>query len=146
MELRRIEILLEKYFEGNTNITEEKELKAYFSSDLVAPELEHLKPMFVNFQNQKEIQFTKSLPLQPRKRNYVKWIGVAASLVALFGTLLYFNYNQNSDPALGTFSSPEEALVETQKALEMVSSEMNKGVESMAFLNEYEQTKKSIFK
>ncbi|MDK2772074.1 MAG: hypothetical protein KYX68_07605 [Flavobacterium sp.] len=146
MELRRIEILLEKYFEGNTNITEEKELKAYFSSDLVVPELEQLKPMFVNFQNQKEIQFTKSLPLQPRKRNYVKWIGVAASLVALFGTLLYFNYNQNSNPSLGTFSSPEEALVETQKALEMVSSEMNKGVESMAVLNEYEQTKKSIFK
>ena len=146
MELRRIAILLEKYFEGNTSITEEKEIKAYFSSDLVAPELEHLKPMFVNFQDQKEIQFTKNLPLQSRKQNYVKWIGVAASLVALFGTLLYFNYNQNSDPALGTFSSPEEALVETQKALEMVSNEMNKGVESMAVLNEYEQTKKSIFK
>ncbi|MEZ4788047.1 MAG: hypothetical protein R2790_09275 [Flavobacterium haoranii] len=43
MELRRIEILLEKYFEGNTSITEEKEIKAYFSSDLVVPELGTIK-------------------------------------------------------------------------------------------------------
>ena len=145
MELRQIEILLEKYFEGETTIQEERELKAYFSSSEVASHLESYKPMFTNFQKQKEIQFTKTLPLQPRKQNNVKWIGVAASLVALFGTLLYFNSQSDSED-LGTFSSPEEAFVETQKALNMVSAEVNKGVKSIEVLNEYEQTKKTIFK
>lgn len=145
MELKQIEILLEKYFEGETTLQEEKELKAYFSSNNVAPYLDVYVPMFTNFQKQKEIQFTKALPLQPRKRNNVKWIGVAASVVALFGTLLYFN-NQNTSKDLGTFSSPEEAFLETQKALHMVSLEVNKGVKSMEVLNEYEKTKKTIFK
>ncbi len=145
MELRQIEILLEKYFEGETTIQEERELKAYFSSSEVASHLESYKPMFTNFQKQKEIQFTKTLPLQPRKQNNVKWIGVAASLVALFSTLLYFNSQSDSED-LGTFSSPEEAFVETQKALNMVSAEVNKGVKSIEVLNEYEQTKKTIFK
>lgn len=145
MELRQIEILLERYFEGETTLQEEKELKAYFSSSEVAPQLECYKPMFANFQKQKEVQFTKALPLQPRKRNYVKWIGVAASLVALFGTLLYFNSQENSND-LGTFSNPEEAFIETQKALNIVSMEVNKGVKSIEILNEYEQTKKTIFK
>lgn len=145
MELKQIEILLEKYFEGETTLQEEKELKAYFSSNNVAPHLDVYVPMFTNFQKQKEIQFTKALPLQPRKRNNVKWIGVAASVVVLFGTLLYFN-NQNTSKDLGTFSSPEEAFLETQKALHMVSLEVNKGVKSMEVLNEYEKTKKTIFK
>lgn len=145
MELRQIEILLEKYFEGETTIQEERELKAYFSSSEVASHLESYKPMFTNFQKQKEVQFTKVLPLQPRKQNNVKWIGVAASLVALFSTLLYFNSQSDSED-LGTFSSPEEAFVETQKALNMVSTEVNKGVKSIEVLNEYEQTKKTIFK
>ena len=144
MELRQIEILLEKYFEGETSIQEERELKAYFSSSEVASHLEHYKPMFANFQKQKEVQFTKALPLQPRKQNYVKWIGVAASIAVLFSTIFYFNQNTSED--LGTFSSPEEAFLETQKALNMVSNEVNKGVESMEVLNEYEQTKKTIFK
>lgn len=145
MELRQIEILLEKYFEGETTLQEEKKLKAYFSSSEVAPHLESYIPMFANFQKQKEVQFTKALPLQPRKQNYVKWIGVAASFVALFGTLLYFNPQENSND-LGTFSNPEEAFIETQKALNMVSTEVNKGIKSIEILNEYEQTKKTIFK
>ncbi|BCY29627.1 hypothetical protein [Flavobacterium okayamense] len=146
MESRQIEILLEKYFEGETSIQEERELKAYFSSTEVAPHLESYTPMFTNFQKQKELQFTKALPLQPRKQNHVKWIGVAASLVALFGTLLYFNNNVTTNQDLGTFSNPEEAFIETQKALNMVSTEVNKGVKSIEVLNEYEQTKKTIFK
>ena len=36
MELDKIEEVLEKYFRGETNISEEKELKDYFSSPNVA--------------------------------------------------------------------------------------------------------------
>ena len=145
MELKSIEILIDKYLEGNSSITEEKELKAYFSSNEVAEHLVKYKPMFGYFEKQKEQRFTKALPLQPRKQVNVKWIGVAAAVVVLFGTM-YFYTSANDPQDLGTYSDPEEAYVETQKALEMLSQEVNQGVESVAILKEYEKTKKTIFK
>ena len=145
MEPFNINLLLKKYFEGETTLQEEKQLKAYFSSEEVAFEYEQYKPLFNAFKNQKDEQFTKPLFLQPRKRNYVKWIGVAASVVVLFGTLLYFN-NTSKEEDLGTFDNPEEAFLATQEALKMVSVNVNEGVEGMAYLNEYEKTKKTIFK
>lgn len=145
MELKQVEILLEKYFEGNTNIAEEKQLKAYFSSNHVAPHLEQYKTMFGYFQKQEETQFTKALPLQPRKQQNVKWIGIAAGFVFLFGTAIFY-VNQNSKHDLGTFDNPEEAFVATQKALELVSEQVNYGVNGVAVLQEYEETKSTIFK
>ena len=145
MELTIIEQLLDKYLEGNTSIAEEKELKAYFNSNDVASHLQHYKLMFGYFKNQEEELFTKVLPLQPRKRNVVKWISITASFVILFGTAIYYNSNvQNED--LGTFDNPEIALIETQKALEMLSENVSYGVESVAVLHEYNESKKTIFK
>lgn len=144
MELTTIEQLLDKYLEGNTSIAEEKELKAYFNSNNVASHLQHYKLMFGYFKHQEGEQFTRVLPLQPRKRNFVKWISIAASFVILFGTPLYYNSNvQNED--LGTFDNPETALIETQKALEMLSENVSYGVESVALLQEYNKSKKTIF-
>lgn len=145
MELKSIEIVINKYLEGTTSIAEEKQLKAYFSSNEVAPHLVQYKPLFSYFENQKEQQFTKDLPLQPRKHSYVKWIGIAATIVVFFGIATFF-YNHSSNEHLGTYSNPEEAFVETQKALEMLSEEVNNGVEGVAVLKEYEKTRKTIFK
>jgi hypothetical protein len=47
---------------------------------------------------------------------------------------------------LGTYDDPEIAFIETQKALEMLSNNVNHGVESVALLDEYNQSKKTIFK
>ncbi|WP_130736539.1 hypothetical protein [Flavobacterium sp. J27] len=146
MELKLVEILVEKYLEGTSSIAEEKQLKAYFSSNEVAPHLVQYKPLFSYFNNQKEEQFTKTLPLQAKRQSYVKWISVAASVVVLLGTVHYFYNNDNSETELGTYSNPEKAFVETQKALEMLSEEVNHGVESVAILKEYDKTKKTIFK
>ncbi|MFD2890783.1 hypothetical protein ACFS5J_02015 [Flavobacterium chuncheonense] len=145
MELKQVEILLEKYFEGETSLSEEKQLKAYFTSDNIATHLEQYKPLFVSFQEQKEIQFTKSLPLQPRKQKNVKWIGIAAGFVVLFGIATFYNKHYvESD--LGTFEDPQEAFIATQKALELVSEQVNYGVEGVAVLQEFEQSKNKIFK
>ena len=73
MELNRIENILEKYFQGETTIAEEKELKDYFSSPNVAQHLEHYKPMFGYFSQAKEQKSTYEIPLQTKKRN-VAWL------------------------------------------------------------------------
>jgi hypothetical protein len=147
MELKLVEQLLKQYFEGTTTIAEEKQLKAYFSSNDVAPHLAKYQALFGYFETQKEIHFEQKLPLQPRKQRTVKWIGIAASFVVLFGlSTFYFYPTKSKNVELGTFENPEEAYAATQKALLMVAEQVNVGMESVVYLEEYEKTKKSIFK
>lgn len=145
MESKQIEILLEKYFEGQTSLTEEQQLKNYFSTDKVDPHLKKYQSIFETFKKEKEILFTKKVELPKKTTNRFNWISIAASVVLFFGMLFYFN-QAKSDENLGTYSNPEEAFVATQKALKMISEEVNKGKQGITYLNEYEQTKKTIFK
>ncbi len=147
MELKLVEQLLEKYFQAETTIAEEKQLKAYFSSKDVAPHLAKYQVLFGYFETQKGTQYEQKLPLQPRKQRNVKWIGIAASFVVLFGLATFYFYpSEPKHEDLGTYDNPEEAFAATQKALLMVSEQVNIGMESVVYLEEYEKTKKTIFK
>lgn len=151
MELDKIENILEKYFQGETSIAEEKELKEYFSSSNVAQHLEQYKPMFGYFSQVKEQKSTQEIPLQTKKRN-VAWLSIAASAVLLLGIGTFFYVSQKpADPVvaqseLGTYDNPEEALAATQKALALLSNNVNVGIESVQYVKEYEQSKNKIFK
>ncbi|WP_284653406.1 hypothetical protein [Flavobacterium terrisoli] len=146
MALDRIENLLEKYFEAKTTIAEEKELKAYFSSEHVAPPLEQYKPIFGFATQAKQEQFTATIPLKTKKRSSVVWLSVAASVVVMLGVAL-FTFNQPTESEdLGTYDDPEVAFRETQKALALISESVNEGLGSMEYINEYEQSKNKVFK
>ena len=151
MEFNKIEDLLEKYFQGETSIAEEKELKDYFSSPNVAQHLEQYKPMFGYFSQVKEQKSTQTIPLKTKKRN-VAWLSIAASVVVLLGVGTYFYVSEkNAAPAVAqtelvTYDDPEEALAATQKALALLSSNVNVGIESVQYIKEYEQSKNKIFK
>ena len=47
---------------------------------------------------------------------------------------------------LGTCQTPEEALQETTQALGLLSTNINTGIESVLYINEYEKSKNIIFK
>lgn len=152
MELNKIENILEKYFEGETTIAEENQLREYFSSPNVAQHLEQYKSMFGYFSQAKEQKSTYEIPLLTKKRN-VAWLSIAASAVVLLGIGTYFFASEQKDtPAvasqteLGTYDNPEEALKATQKALALLSSNVNVGIESVHHIKEYEQSKNKIFK
>lgn len=151
MEFSKIEDILEKYFQGETTIAEEKQLKEYFSSPNVAQHLEQYKPMFGYFSQVKEQKLTQEIPLQTKKRN-VAWLSIAASAVVLLGIGTYFYTSEkNTAPVvaqseLGTYDNPEEALAATQKALALLSNNVNVGIESVQYIKEYEQSKNKIFK
>ncbi|MFC4479603.1 hypothetical protein [Flavobacterium chungangensis] len=152
MELNKIEDILEKYFQGETSIAEENQLKEYFSSPNVAQHLEQYKPMFGYFSQAKEQKSTYEIPLQSKKRN-VAWLSIAASAVVLLGIGTYFFMSEQkettavaSQTELGTYDNPEEALKATQKALALLSNNVNVGIESVQYINEFEQSKNKIFK
>lgn len=151
MELNKIENILEKYFQGETTIAEENELKEYFSSPDVAQHLEQYKPMFGYFSQVKEQKSTQEIPLQTKKRN-VAWLSIAASFVILLGIGTYFFVSEKNETSvvaqseLGTYDNPEEALAATQKALALLSNNVNVGIGSVQYIKEYEQSKNKIFK
>ena len=151
MEFNKIEDILEKYFQGETTIAEENQLKEYFSSPDVAQHLEQYKPMFGYFSQVKEQKSTQTIPLKTKKRK-VAWLSIAASAVVLLGIGTYFYTSEkNATPVtaqseLGTYDDPEEALAATQKALALLSNNVNVGIESVQYIKEYEQSKNKIFK
>ncbi|MES2543581.1 MAG: hypothetical protein V4548_01755 [Bacteroidota bacterium] len=146
MELDKIEIILEKYFQGETSIAEEKELTNYFSSSDVAQHLEQYKPLFGYFSQAREQQFTPEIPLQTKKRN-VAWLSIAASVVVLLGlvTFTFFNEDKGQNQDLGTYDNPEVAFRETQKALSLLSENVNVGIGSVQYINEYQVAKDKVF-
>lgn len=156
MEPNKIENILEKYFEGETTIAEEKELKDYFSSPNVAQHLEQYKTMFGYFSLAKEQKSTQEIPLLPKsreKKQNVAWLSIAASAVILLGIGTYFFVSEKNDTTavasqteLGTYNDPEEALKATQKALALLSNNVNVGIEKVSYIKEYEQSKNKIFK
>jgi hypothetical protein len=88
------------------------------------------------------------IPLKIKKRNIAVWLSVAASVLVLLsvGLFTYNHYNQSTSEDLGTYDDPEVAFRETQKALDLISESVNKGIVSISYLNEFEQSKNRIFK
>lgn len=144
MDLKQIEKLLDKYFESATSIAEEKQLKSYFSSEGVAQHLEQYRPLFGYFAKEDSVKYEKEIAVKTRKRSN-KWLYVAAGFVLLFSMFTFLN-QQTSQEELGTYNDPEIAFKETQKALNMLSKNVNVGVNSVNYLEEYEKSKKTIFK
>jgi hypothetical protein len=147
MEFSKMEALLEKYFEGETSIAEENELKDYFSSSNVAEHLEQYRPLFGYFVEAKEQKLADNVTLITTKRK-VAWLSFAASVVVMLGIGTYAYFNNNTiakSQELGTYDDPEVALVETQKALAMLSNQVNIGIESVQYIQMYEVTKNKAF-
>lgn len=148
MESDKITLLVTKYFEGATTIAEETELKKYFASSDIALELLQYKPLFHYLSSNSTHEFKKGIPLLKTKRNPMKWVSIAASVVVLVGVGFYtFNTYYISKPsaALGTFDDPQVAFEETQRALELLSKHVNTGIESVQYIQTYEDTKDKIF-
>lgn len=136
MESDRIEKLLEKYLEASTSITEEKELRTYFSQESVPAHLEQYAPMFQYFLMAKEERFTKPVPLKAR-RDYLKWAAVAAVAVLMFG--IYIGKEIQKQEKI------DYAYNETKKALDLLAENFSRGTEKVAYLNEFENAKRKIY-
>lgn len=147
MELDKVDALLEKYFDGETSVAEENELKNYFSSVGVAPHLEQYRPLFGYFAEAKEQKLTNKIALVSKNRKKA-WLSIAASIAVLIGvgTYTYFSMDTvKENKELGTYDDPKEAFEATQKALAMLSNNVNVGVEGVQYLQVYEITKEKVF-
>ena len=130
MESARIEKLLEKYYEAETTLKEEKELKDYFSQSDVPTHLAEHKNMF-NYFNESSLETSNRSIKLSSKTIALRWLSVAAMLV--FFVSVFSLYQQNE-------AEKEEARLayqETHKALELISKSLNKGTGAIAQLDNF---------
>ena len=139
MELAKIEKLISKYLEAETTLEEENILKNYFSKDDIPIHLVEYKKLFNYFTNNSLDISTKTISL-PQKSLSLKWLSVAAMIILFVG--IFSIYQKN-------ITEKEEArlaYIETQKALELISHNLNKGHGAIAQLQTFENTQNKIFK
>lgn len=144
MELIKIENLLDAYFEGQTNLEEEKQLQNYFNNEKVADHLLQYKPIFVGleFARQEKSNIAFLMPsAKPRKiKNW--WYSVAAMLILAVGVGGFY-YSQpritsEEKEALATFEK-------SRKTMLLLSENLNKGAEKLTYVEQFEETKDRIF-
>lgn len=156
MNILQIDRLLNKYFDGETSIREEEELRLLLKRPDLPKQYIRYREMFDSLQQQKEIgldgdfdeKFLNHIASDPgagirflRKINW--YIVSAAAAVVLLMVILFVPVgklpflNQFSSAIEDTFDDPEKAYAVTVKTLFMVSERFNKGSGQMAQMSKF---------
>lgn len=143
MDSNRIEQLLETYFEGETTLEQERQLRAYFTGTDVAPHLEDYVGMFSAFA--KAQQETSNKPIQlPSSRSNYRWIaGIAAVVLLSIGVLTKTEAQENYS---GTYQDQEVAVLKTKQALGMMTKMIQQSTAQLGTVREFENTTNRFFK
>ena len=142
--------LIEKYFEGETTLREEAELREYFNSGEADESLRQYQPLFQHFENEREqglnADFDQKLKgklessakvvrMQRRERT---WLRIAAMVAVAIGAFFYLQHpvTQPQQQAINwdkyEIKDEKVAYDETVKALKLLSSKLNKGSKKAA--------------
>lgn len=153
MDYQKIEKILEKYWEGNSTLEEEKRLKDFFTHQEVPEHLKKYIPLFQYYveegnyaplgNNFEEKVMNKITSIDSSSGGF-SWqfvFKIAASLliIAALGAVIIQNSKVEPDPIVmaDTFDDPEVAYDEMKKALAVFSSQLNKGTEKLSEIAEF---------
>lgn len=164
MDFDRIEKLLEKYWECETSIEEERELKDFFNGGQVPEKWQSFIPLFQYYEKEKaeggldhffderllaqiEQETNASDQSKPKGkvRKLINDVLKVAAVILVLVTSAYFvreNIIENKETVnteiANTIEDPKEAFEEAKKALMLISKNFNKGKK--------EASKMSVFK
>lgn len=137
----RIKGLLEKYWQGETSVEEERLLKKYFVHH---PDQSAEKMHFANIKKEKS-KYSQSAFEHPGRRIRRIWLSVAAAVLLLLITIPFI-FNKQVDQDQFVVDDPTEALEITRASLRMVSDGLNKGKSYSNELVKFNEAKQIIKK
>lgn len=158
MNNEHIRHLLLRFYDGQTTSDEEEELKRFFDNNNIPEELYADKILFLNMKhlNEKETKRIarmsqhmeqeidcweeeektkahRSRPFGKIKRYIIYAAGIAAALAITYNRI----YLPEKEPEYkDTFTNPEDAYMETEKALQLFTSALNKGTKPLKNIEE----------
>ncbi|MFZ5429747.1 MAG: hypothetical protein ACOZDD_05910 [Bacteroidota bacterium] len=142
MRTSEVKALLQKYFEAETSLQEERQLKEYFSQAETDPELELYREFFDGLTTADVAERDRILENEimdyilekesgSKSRYRQMWLtvsGIAASLLIAVSGMLYYQQQQSFRD---TFTDPDEALAYAQHTLQFISSRYNQGMSAL---------------
>ncbi|NOQ27813.1 MAG: hypothetical protein GQ564_20825 [Bacteroidales bacterium] len=150
MDLKKIRALLEKFYNGESTLDEEKILREYFSNELIDSEFVADKDIFLyqthENENLKDIpdisnEIWNSLSNTNDYKNKTNnnltyfYLRIAASILILIGSFFLLKnevFNKQQDIQFAdTYDKPEEAYQEAKEALLYISQVLNTGTEHL---------------
>jgi len=157
MEDQMIRQLLDRYFEGETSLEEEAQLRRAFQQKEVPEDLQPFRPLFRYLNQEREARLDQGFeqrlleqidekPETPpaaimRRLPVQRWaVGIAAAVVLALGLFWLYQpatFQQQEEVAAIDWSKyevddPEEAFKITQSALLQASQELNQGTKVAA--------------
>lgn len=140
MNINNIEELLDRYFEGETSLEEEEQLRQYFRQNHVEKEFKIYTPIFNLLDREREMLETVVPPKKSKKHTFIYlWAGVAASLLLVTiirlgeqrtnsqsQSIVYVDGKQISDPnvinsqallSIENIYSMDDDIIDTQIAV-----------------------------
>ncbi len=146
MDIKEIQVLLEKYFEGETTLDEDQALLDYFSGESVDPELRPWQQQFLLLKSGREplvfdpefenrlagmVEAQQEIPLREHRSRWITRFAVAATIAVLIGISGVIVLNKGWHKEKDTFSDPQLAYAEAQKTLMYISQKMNQGMKPL---------------
>lgn len=166
MKKQEMKSLLEKYFDGESSLEDEKKILAYFSGEDIDPELLAEKEYFNFLENEKtqllaqedisekiwetieksEIKPTINLYQFPKFSRIFLAIAAGIVITIVSVTLIKYEFTTKKDQQLfsDTYSDPEMAYQEAKKALLFISEKLNKGTDPMQNLKSFKKGTESL--
>lgn len=156
METKKIEKLLQTFFNGESSVEEERALESYFRSGNVAEEFQEYAPFFTGISELAKVSSDQNIEEEimdfilekenSEKTRYRRmWqtvTGIAASVIIVLGGFLI--YQQQQKPFDDTFKDPDEAYAYAQQTLQFVSGKYNKGLAALSGFDKLEKAAQPI--
>lgn len=137
MDYKSIKVLLERYFEGETTLAQEAELRAFYQQHTLMPEeLARYAPLFRYAAEEQHRLPQKQLVRKQRNR----W-AIAASVVLLIGISTNYYYKSYLPQ-----QQAQQALEEFKSGMSYLSQNLHKGRQSIQYINYFDVSKNKIFK
>ena len=155
MEFKDLEILLEKYFEGNTTLNEELQIKEFFKNNSDLPDnLMETRAMFQFFSKEKQEKTDMVFPVKEKQKSarvrnlYYQVSAIAASILILISVITYTDNTEEQRVYAYINGKPimdeQVAIIEAKRALLLVSSNLNEGTESLKHLSSFNKAEKLV--
>ncbi len=142
METMHIKELLDRYFEGQTSLAEEEQLRTYFSSGKVADELLPYRELFaglddLHLQSHNDgladelMDFIIESEHKEKSKFRFLWQAVSAIAAVLLLALLLVNFPKSDSRWTDTYDDPQVAYAEATKTLQFVAAKYNEGMHQL---------------
>ena len=161
MDLNKMDALLERYWNGETSLEEEEQLRDYFRRDGVPEQYRETANLFRYFDAQKKKSVDDAVfdaavlerTAMPRRGKMAKLVynamRIAAGVAVLVMAVWFVRREvRETTPAeiVDTYDDPKLALEETKKALLMISKSFGRAEEEAKKINMLNEAKEEIGK